>query len=105
VSDLKGYLDALKQQASDKDKEEIQKIETVVDQIKAGITEWRPAGPSSDQKRSFVLNYDELRNTISRSSLADVQREHLIIIADQLKPFSASGKNCKAALMLLTVTP
>jgi len=101
LQNLTSYLDKLKS-GPNRENEQILKIQGSVTQIKHTIQSW-PL--TSEQKRDFVAELKDLVSTTSKSSLPDDVRSHILVLADNLKPYSVSGKNCKAALMLLTVTP
>jgi hypothetical protein len=104
VEVMDAYLQNLKKRgAESKDREDIEKIEKIVGEIRQTVQSWESQGANSSQKQRFVLKLKELAATVTRSSLSEAARQHLLVLDDDLKPLSASGKNCKAPLMLLTV--
>jgi hypothetical protein len=104
VGNMDSYLEHLKtSQIEEKDRPEIEKIQATVRGMGSGIHSWEPQGPNSTQKQDFVSKLKEIQSTVAHSSLSAAAREHLLALDEVLKPLSASGKNCKAPLLLLTV--
>jgi hypothetical protein len=101
LTDLTVYLDKLRS-GPDRQNEQLLKIRGIAAQLQQTIARW-PL--TSEHKSNFVSQLKDLRSATSKSSLPNDVRVHILVLADDLIPYSVSGKNCKAALMLRTVTP
>jgi hypothetical protein len=102
LGDLRAYADSLSK--TEANKAEIKRIVSAIVEIENGVKSWAPAGATSEQKRSFVVQLNRLQTSFSKSSLLQGTRDKLATLTSAVIPLSASGKNCKVAIMLVQVT-
>jgi len=100
---VRKYLENLAKQTDSKEGSK-QTLERLA-KVEAGVKGWPGSGPSNEQRAVFVSGLRDLHEFVGKVEIADKYRDKLTTLVDQVGPFSLSGKNCKAPLMLFGVAP
>jgi hypothetical protein len=103
LEELRSYAESLSR--TEANKEEVKRIVNAIAEIENGVKSWAAAGATGEQKRPFVLQLNRLQTSLSKSPLSQSARDKLSALTSGVVPLSVSGKNCKAPLMLMKVTP
>jgi hypothetical protein len=101
---VRTYAQRVSEGEDPKAKEASKEVLEQLGPIEQGVKQWAAGGPSDLQRSTFVNQLKALRAFVGKVDVGDSYRNIYASLVDGVAPFSLSGKNCKAPLMVFGVS-